>query len=99
MINQELNKLTDCLIQQNEYSNIAKSERILSLATGSFILLNGIGNIFSHPLLALVEVSIGAGLIYRGSTGYCAVKDALYNDIDGENEPFTFVEEYVVKPL
>lgn len=103
MITQDVNKiadnLKDCLLQENENSNIAKSERVVSLATGAFILFKGITNVFSHPLLALGEVAIGAGLLYRGSTGYCPLKSALENDLDEDDEPFSVVEQYVVTPL
>ncbi|MGV8878930.1 MAG: YgaP family membrane protein [Sphingobacteriaceae bacterium] len=102
MITEEINKITDtlkdCFLLENENSNVSKSERIISLATGTFILFKGITNVFSHPLLALGEVAVGAALLYRGSTGYCPLKAAL-EDSDEYDEPFTVVEQYIVKPL
>jgi hypothetical protein len=57
MIACEVNNLTgsvkDFFLKNSEYANIERSERIVSLAAGSFILLRGISNVFSHPLLAV----------------------------------------------
>lgn len=68
------------LLQDNPEANVSKSERIISLATGSFILFSGITNVFSHPLIALGEVIAGGCLIQRGLTGYCRLKAALEED-------------------
>jgi len=70
-------KLADTLegpiLQNNVNANLAKSERVLSVATGSFLLLKGVTNMFSHPLIALGEVLIGSSLVRRGVTGFCSV--------------------------
>lgn len=66
--------LKESLLQDNENANVEQSERILSLAAGSFVFIKGIGNLFSHPTLALGELIVGGMLVHRGVTGYCAVK-------------------------
>lgn len=88
MDNQVIDTLKDTfkgpLLKENENANVGKSERILSVATGAFILFQGITNIFSHPLIALGEVAIGGSLIQRGVTGYCPVKAMIEEQ---EEEP------------
>ncbi|RYE18453.1 MAG: DUF2892 domain-containing protein, partial [Sphingobacteriaceae bacterium] len=59
-----------------------KTDRIISVGTGTFILFKGITNLFSHPLLALTEVGVGAALLHRGVTGSCEIKKI----IDGPDE-------------
>lgn len=59
------------------HTNIALSERFLSVATGTFILCKGITGIFRKPVGALLETAIGGALIYRGATGYCTLKERL----------------------
>jgi hypothetical protein len=66
--------LKESLLQDNENANVEQSERILSLAAGSFVFIKGIGNLFSHPTLALGELIVGGMLVHRGVTGHCAVK-------------------------
>ena len=75
------NSLEGSVLQHNGNANVGKTERIISVGTGAFIALKGITNLFSSPLLALSELAIGGGLLYRGVTGYCAVKE----QIDGED--------------
>ncbi|WP_374164449.1 DUF2892 domain-containing protein [Arcticibacter sp. MXS-1] len=72
------------LLQENENANVGKSERILSVATGAFILFQGITNIFSHPIIALAEVAVGGSLMQRGVTGYCAVKAMMEDNCQTE---------------
>ena len=84
-----INRLTDTfngsVLQQNENANVGKSERIISLGAGAFIALKGISNVFSHPFLAITELGLGGALLYRGLTGYCAVKEKLE-----DQDPDTF---------
>ncbi len=90
MNNQVIDTLKDTfkgpLLKENENANVSKSERILSVATGAFILFKGLTNIFSHPVLALGEVAIGGSLLRRGVTGYCPVK-AIIDDQEPESVP------------
>lgn len=81
MINQIIDNLKDTfkgpVLRENPNANVTKSERILSVGTGAFILFKGLTNIFSHPIIALGEVAIGGSLLQRGMTGYCPVKAML----------------------
>ncbi|EOR95663.1 hypothetical protein ADIARSV_1178 [Arcticibacter svalbardensis MN12-7] len=90
MNNEIIDNLKDSLkgplLQDNPNANVSKSERIISLATGAFILFSGITSIFSHPVFALGKVVVGGSLMQRGLTGYCPLKAALEEDIDEENE-------------
>ncbi|MCX2576294.1 YgaP family membrane protein [Pedobacter sandarakinus] len=57
------------------FENVSRSERVLSGAVGGYLLFKGITSLFSHPVMGLTGAAIGAGLLYRGLTGYCPVKD------------------------
>jgi len=92
MSNAIINKVSDTLdskvLQYNPDANAEKSERLVSIGAGAFITLKGITNVFSHPFLALAELGIGGTLLYRGLTGYCAVKDKLEDhEFEGPNVP------------
>ncbi|RKD14457.1 hypothetical protein BCY91_08275 [Pelobium manganitolerans] len=71
--------LEDTLLQEDIFTNISKTERILSMASGSYIFLKGVSNIFSSPLLATTELILGFGLLQRGVTGHCPVTERLEN--------------------
>lgn len=77
-----LDDVKERLIEANEHQNIANSERLLSVASGAFVLYTGITRMFKAPLTSLAEVSVGAALILRGATGYCPVKDSVCPDRD-----------------
>ncbi len=80
------NSLEGSVLQYNENPNVGKTERIISVGTGAFIALKGITNLFSSPLLALTELTIGGGLLYRGITGYCSIKERIDGDDEGYND-------------
>lgn len=61
----------------NTKENMDKSEKIVSVGAGAFILLKGLSNIVSKPALGIAELAIGGGLIYRGLSGHCPVKDII----------------------
>lgn len=90
MSNSIISNLTNSLegsnFRYNENANVGTSERIISIGTGAFIALKGITNLFSSPLLALTELAIGGGLLYRGVTGYCSIKERLESDDEGYSE-------------
>ena len=68
------------LLLDNENANVSKSERLLSIASGSFLFFKGLTNLFSHPLIALGEVAVGSFLVHRGVTGECAIKPMIEAD-------------------
>ncbi|WP_257658194.1 YgaP family membrane protein [Parapedobacter lycopersici] len=80
------------LIEANENRNIAKSERVLSVAAGAFVCYTGMTLIFKRPLTALAELAVGSALILRGATGYCPVTDAV------NHREITIIEEIVEEP-
>lgn len=89
------NTLEDSLLKENIHTNIGKTERILSAIAGSYIALKGIGNIFSHPLIAAGELAIGYGLLNRSITGHCAISERLEKD-DWGPEPVLIVKENII---
>ncbi|TCK85172.1 YgaP family membrane protein [Albibacterium bauzanense] len=76
-VNKILDSVVDVIVQSTENVNISTSERIVSVATGGFILWKGMKDIFSKPSNSVWEVALGGALLYRGVTGYCKVKDKL----------------------
>jgi hypothetical protein len=66
--------LEESLLQPSENANMERSERVLSLVTGAFMFCKGIGNMYSHPLLAFGEAVIGTVLLNRGVSGHCFIK-------------------------
>lgn len=93
-INDEFKKVTstlkDTLLPENPNANVGKTDRIISVGTGAYIFIKGVFNLFSHPVLALTEVGIGAALLHRGITGNCEVKK-LIDDMDETEEPIISV--------
>lgn len=79
-------------IKETHYTNLSKTERVLSIATGSYFALKGIKNIFSHPFIAATSLTLACGLIGRGTSGYCPVKEELEKD-DMLPEPVLIVKE------
>ncbi|WP_188508566.1 YgaP family membrane protein [Parapedobacter pyrenivorans] len=72
-----LDDVRERLREANDNRNIANSERLLSVAAGTFVLYTGITRMFKTPLSSLAEVAVGGALILRGATGYCPVKDSV----------------------
>lgn len=54
--------------------NVGHGERLLSLAGGTLLALQGLSR---GRLSGMLLTAFGLGLVYRGSTGYCAAYDAL----------------------
>lgn len=75
--------LEETLLKEDIYTNIGKTERILSIASGSYIFLKGIRNVFSSPLKATTELIIGFGLLQRGVSGYCSITEKLETEPQG----------------
>lgn len=69
-------------VPKNE-RNISNSERFISIASGSFILFNGLVNIFNRPKSSFFKVAAGGALLMRGAMGYCPLKDS----VDSPSEP------------
>lgn len=69
--------LEDTLLKEDVFTNLSKTERLLSMASGSYIFLKGLGNVFSSPMLATTELLLGFGLLQRGVSGHCALTEKL----------------------
>ncbi|WP_231458908.1 MULTISPECIES: DUF2892 domain-containing protein [unclassified Pedobacter] len=74
-LNKTLNNITEAWKYPELYENVSKSERWLSGAAGTYFLYKGLSGLFSHPIIGLTGVAIGASLLYRGVTGYCPMRD------------------------
>lgn len=83
----------DALSCSSLNSNIARSERFLSVATGTYILYKGITSLFRKPVSALLETAMGGALILRGATGYCPMKERM----GLADQEVTVVEHHVVE--
>ncbi|ADY53028.1 hypothetical protein Pedsa_2483 [Pseudopedobacter saltans DSM 12145] len=83
-------------MKESHYTNLGKTERVLSIATGSYFALKGITNIFSHPFIAATSLMLACGLIGRGTSGYCPIKEQLEKD-DIVPEPVLIVREEITE--
>ena len=68
-------QLINSVIDRDEHANIDDSERLISALAGCFLVFSGVNNLFSKPGNGLALVLLGSGLIYRGTSGYCPVKE------------------------
>lgn len=84
-IKKTTDKVIGSILYPGSFSNIEESERIVSVAFGAFMFWKGVNDIFSKPSNAVWELIIGGALVYRGATGYCAVKDKIKNCVEDEN--------------
>jgi len=72
--------LKGSFIEPGNMENVNTTERILSIAAGSFILYKGIKQLFKHPFLGLQEAAVGGVLLYRGATGFCPIYNKIGKD-------------------
>jgi hypothetical protein len=84
--------LEETLLSEDTNTNISKTERILSIAGGTYILLKGLRNIFSSPIIATGELIVGFGLLQRGVSGYCSIAEKYNEELIGP-EPVLVVTE------
>lgn len=77
--------------------NISQNERMASAAGGAWLLLSGLRNVRNHPAASLLKVAAGGYLIVRGSTGHCAVSEAMGRDTSKKGlQPITIKEALTV---
>ena len=94
LLNFAYRKLKNQLEGNCENGNVGKSERILSVISGGFILGMGLKSVLRSPLTSMSGIGLGGMLIYRGVTGHCPVKETL----EGEQPETTVIEHrYFVK--
>ena len=60
--------------------NVGPTERIISSIAGGFLLTTGILNIKKRPTAGIASALTGGSLLFRASTGYCPVNDAIGRD-------------------
>ncbi|PWS31058.1 YgaP family membrane protein [Pedobacter paludis] len=104
MTNEDLNTTISNVKEAWKYpelfQNVSRSERWLSGAAGTYLLYKGLTSLFSHPVIALTGAAIGAGLLYRGVTGYCPMRDlAEQQKADLAPDEILVSETYVVDEL
>lgn len=76
-LNERISEIKTALKYPELFENISPAEQLVSGVFGSYLLIKSAKKIITHPLLSLIGMGVGAGLLYRGLTGYCPVKDAL----------------------
>lgn len=57
-----------------QQSNVASGEKVVSLAAGAILALQGLAR---RDLVGLAIAGVGGALIYRGATGHCPLYQAL----------------------
>jgi hypothetical protein len=82
--------LEETFLKETIYTNLGKTERIISIASGAYLFVNGVKNAFSHPLVATTELVLGFGLLQRGISGYCAITEKIENEPTGP-EPILII--------
>lgn len=91
-----IDKVKDKLEKSCENSNLGKSERVLSVVAGGFIMGSAIRKVVKHPIRGFTSLSLGGALVWRGISGRCPVKEIITNDDQEEN--VTVIEHrYFVK--
>jgi hypothetical protein len=71
--------------------NVGDIERLASLAGGGWLALTGL---FRSGLVGLLKLSLGGYLMYRGTTGYCAVYEAAGLDTAGGGEDWDWDSDW-----
>lgn len=71
--------------------NVGDMERLASLAGGGWLALTGL---FRSGLVGLLKVGLGGYLVYRGTTGYCAVYEATGLDSAGGGEDWDWDDDW-----
>lgn len=92
-LNTALNNVKEAWKYPELFQNTSRSERILSGIVGSYLLFKGITSVFSHPVIGVTGAAVGAGLLYRGLTGYCPMRDLAEQQKELDLEP----DEIVIK--
>lgn len=72
--------LKGSFLEPKDVENVNSTERLLSIAAGTFIFYKGIKQIFNHPFIGLQEAAVGGILLYRGATGFCPIYNKIGKD-------------------
>ncbi len=99
MINSITDKANDLLkgtfADPKGHVNVNTTERVLSVAAGTVLLVKGLKNLFSRPFAGLQGAALGGALLYRGATGYCYLYDKINKDTT-DIEAVSISETFVV---
>jgi len=76
-LNITINNIQEAWKYPELFENVSTSERWLSVVLGTYLLYKGLTSAFSHPMLGLTGTAVATGLLYRGITGYCPIKDLV----------------------
>lgn len=87
--------LKGSVLDPNGKENINTTERLLSIAAGTFIFYKGLTQIIKHPFIGLQEAAVGGVLLYRGATGFCPVYNKLGKD-STDLEAIRITERFIV---
>ncbi|MCX2474319.1 DUF2892 domain-containing protein [Pedobacter sp. MC2016-05] len=100
-LNTALNNVKEAWKYPELFQNTSRSERILSGVVGSYLLFKGLTSIFSHPVIGATGAAVGAGLLYRGITGYCPARDLAeqQQDLDLESDDVVIKETIISTEL
>jgi len=99
-LNTTINNIKEAWKYPELFENVSKSERWLSGAAGTYLLYKGLTSLFSHPVIALTGAAVCAGLLYRGITGYCPMRDLAEQRKENNLEDEVLVSEtYIVNDL
>lgn len=98
-INTAISNIKEALKYPELFENVTTSERWLSGITGSFLLFKGLTSLFSHPVIGITIATIGSGLLYRGVTGYCPLKDVIAQQENNIPDEIVVTETYFVDDL
>jgi len=103
MTNEELDNtiknIKEAIKYPELFENVSTSERWLSGAAGTYLLIKGISSMFAHPIMGLSGAAVGAGLLYRGIVGYCPLKDIKAQRESSMPEEIVVTETYVVEDI
>jgi uncharacterized membrane protein len=99
MLQELTTKVNDSLkgsfLEPKDTGNVNTTERLLSIAAGTFIFYKGITQLFRHPFIGLQEAAVGGVLLYRGATGFCPVYDRIGKD-STDLQPIRITERFIV---
>src|SRR5918993_4906420 len=80
--------------RENQKINVSNFERGLTIVIGAWMLYRGVKRLHKSPLSNFIKASTGAGLLYRGVTGYCPVYNHF--DIDGNKTTAVNIRSTVI---
>ncbi|MEJ6978965.1 SRPBCC family protein [Pedobacter sp. P351] len=87
--------LKGSILEPKSFGNVNTTERLLSIAGGTFLLYKALKQVFRHPLIGLQEAAVSGVLLYRGATGFCPVYDRIGKD-STDLQSISITERFIV---